>query len=143
MRITRKSRGKVQHGNVGLAPDEFHPRNVKIRVTMMVDQEIADAFRAAAVKCGIGYQTLMNEKLRESLPGLDKTLADRVADAKARAQQIAQNTGSSVGSVRTARMGVLQITPADSNEVSDSGMNDTTSLWKDITAVVNIGFAVS
>jgi hypothetical protein len=39
-------------------------------------------------------------------------------------------------------MGVLQITPADSNEVSDSGMNDTSSLEKDITAVVNIGFAV-
>ena len=70
-------------------------------------------------------------------------LAEAAKDAKARAQQIAQSTGSSVGSVRTARMGVLQITPADSNEVSDSGMNDTTSLWKDITAVVNIGFAVS
>jgi len=39
-------------------------------------------------------------------------------------------------------MGVLQITAADSNEVSDSGVNDTSSLEKDITAVVNIGFAV-
>ncbi len=39
-------------------------------------------------------------------------------------------------------MGVLQITPADSNEVSDSGMNDTSSLDKDITAVVNMGFAI-
>jgi hypothetical protein len=39
-------------------------------------------------------------------------------------------------------MGVMQITPADSNDVSDSGMNDTTSLWKDITAVVNVSFAV-
>lgn len=69
-------------------------------------------------------------------------LAEAAKDAKLRAQQIAQNTGSSVGSVRTARMGVLQITAADSNEVSDSGMNDTSSLDKDITAVVNIGFAV-
>jgi hypothetical protein len=47
-----------------------------------------------------------------------------------------------IGSVRSARMGVLQITPADSNEVSDTGMNDTSSLEKDITAVVNVGFAV-
>src|SRR2546427_12198500 len=70
-------------------------------------------------------------------------LAEAAKDAKARAQQIAKSTGSSIGSVRSARMGVLQITPADSSEVSDSGMNDTTSLWKDITAVVNIGFAVS
>lgn len=69
-------------------------------------------------------------------------LAEAAKDAKVRAQQIAQSTGSSIGSVRTARMGVLQITPADSNEVSDSGMNDTSSLEKDITAVVNIGFAI-
>ena len=69
-------------------------------------------------------------------------LAEAAKDAKVRAQQIAASTGSSIGSVRTARMGVMQITPADSNDVSDSGMNDTSSLEKDITAVVNVGFAV-
>jgi len=69
-------------------------------------------------------------------------LAEAAKDAKVRAQQIAQSTGSSIGSVRTARMGVLQITAADSNQVSDTGMNDTSSIDKDITAVVNIGFAV-
>jgi uncharacterized protein len=69
-------------------------------------------------------------------------LAEAAKDAKVRAQQIASSTGSSIGSVRTARMGVMQITPADSNDVSDSGMNDTSSLDKDITAVVNVGFAV-
>jgi len=69
-------------------------------------------------------------------------LAEAAKDAKVRAEQIAKSTGSSIGSVRAARMGVLQITPADSSEVSDSGMNDTSSLDKDITAVVNVGFAV-
>jgi hypothetical protein len=69
-------------------------------------------------------------------------LSEAAKDAKVRAQQIAQSTGSSIGSVRSARMGVLQITPADSNEVSGTGMNDTSSLEKDITAVVNVGFAV-
>jgi hypothetical protein len=69
-------------------------------------------------------------------------LSEAAKDAKARAQQIASSTGSSIGSMRSARMGVLQITPADSNEVSGEGMNDTTSLDKDITAVVNVTFAV-
>ena len=69
-------------------------------------------------------------------------LAEAAKDAKVRAQQIASSTGSSIGSVRSARMGVLQITAADSSEVSDSGMNDTSSLEKDITAVVNVSFAV-
>jgi uncharacterized protein len=69
-------------------------------------------------------------------------LSEAAKDAKARAQQIASSTGSSIGSMRSARMGVLQITPADSNDVSGEGMNDTTSLDKDITAVVNVTFAV-
>ena len=70
-------------------------------------------------------------------------LAEAAKDAKERAKRVAESTDSSIGSVRTARMGVLQITPADSNEVSDSGMNDTTSLEKDITAVVNVGFEIN
>jgi len=70
-------------------------------------------------------------------------LAEAAKDAKVRAERVAESTGSSIGSVRTARMGVLQITPADSNEVSDSGMNDTSSLEKDITAVVNVGFEIN
>lgn len=69
-------------------------------------------------------------------------LAEAAKDAKVRAQQVALSTGSQIGSVRTARMGVMQITAADSNEVSDAGINDTSSLEKDITAVVNVGFAV-
>jgi hypothetical protein len=69
-------------------------------------------------------------------------LSEAAKDAKQRAQQIASSTGSSIGSMRSARMGVLQITPADSNDVSGEGMNDTSSLDKDITAVVNVTFAV-
>jgi hypothetical protein len=71
-----------------------------------------------------------------------KMLAAAAADAKVRAEQVAKSTGSSIGSVRNARMGVMQINAADSNEVSDSGINDTSSLEKDVTAVVNVGFAV-
>lgn len=70
-------------------------------------------------------------------------LAEAAKDAKQRAIRVAESTDSSIGNVKTARMGVLQITPADSNEVSDSGMNDTSSLEKDITAVVNVGFEIN
>ncbi|HKC62488.1 MAG TPA: SIMPL domain-containing protein [Pyrinomonadaceae bacterium] len=69
-------------------------------------------------------------------------LAAASKDAKQRAQQIASSTGSTIGSVRSAKMGVMQITAADSNEVTDAGVNDTSALEKDITAVVNVSFAV-
>jgi uncharacterized protein len=92
---------------------------------------------------GILIESMAPEYIYTQLGGLKiEMLAEAAKDAKVRAEQIAQSTGSSIGNVRTARMGVLQITPADSSEVSDSGMNDTSALDKDITAVVNIGFAV-
>jgi uncharacterized protein len=70
-------------------------------------------------------------------------LGEAAKDAKVRAEKIAASTGNSIGAVRSAKMGVLQITPADSTEVSDSGMYDTSTIDKDMTAVVNISFAVN
>jgi len=69
-------------------------------------------------------------------------LGEAAKDAKVRAERIASSTGNSIGSVRSAKMGVLQITAADSTEVSDSGVYNTSTIEKDMTAVVNIGFAV-
>lgn len=69
-------------------------------------------------------------------------LGEAAKDAKVRAEKIAASTGNSIGAVRSARMGVMQITAADSTEVSDSGVSDTSSIDKDVTAVVNISFAV-
>ena len=70
-------------------------------------------------------------------------LGEAAKDAKARAEKIANSTGNSIGTVRSARMGVMQITAADSTEVSDYGINDTSTIEKDVTAVVKISFAVS
>ncbi len=69
-------------------------------------------------------------------------LGDAAKDAKTRAERIAASTENTIGSVRSAKMGVLQITAADSTEVSDQGISDTSSIDKDITAVVNISFAI-
>jgi len=92
---------------------------------------------------GILLESMSPEYYYTALGSLKiEMMAEAAKDAKLRAEKIAESTGSSIGSVKTARMGVLQITPADSNEVSDSGMNDTSSLDKDITAVVSIGFGV-
>jgi uncharacterized protein len=69
-------------------------------------------------------------------------LGEAAKDAKTRAERIAASTGNSIGAVRSARMGVMQITAADSTEVSDAGISDTSSIDKDVTAVVNVSFAV-
>ncbi|MEZ5345156.1 MAG: SIMPL domain-containing protein [Pyrinomonadaceae bacterium] len=70
-------------------------------------------------------------------------LGEAAKDARLRAERIAASTGNNIGTIRSARMGVMQITAADSTEVSDYGINDTSSIDKDLTAVVNISFAVN
>ena len=63
-------------------------------------------------------------------------------DAKQRANSMLKATGASVGRVKSMKMGVFQITPPTSNNVSDMGFNDTTSIDKKVTAVANVVFKV-
>lgn len=69
-------------------------------------------------------------------------LAAATEDARARAEAIARSAGGEVGGVRSVRMGVFQITPRFSTEVSDYGINDTSALEKDVTAVVRVSFSL-
>lgn len=66
--------------------------------------------------------------------------AEAAKDAKNRALKIAESTGSKLGNLINARMGVMQIVPKNSNEVSDYGFNDVSSIEKEIIAVVNATF---
>ena len=67
----------IKYGNVELDTDEFDKKYAKVRVTMMVDEDVVDAFRAEANKRHMGYQTLMNQKLRDCISG-DNTLERRL-----------------------------------------------------------------
>ncbi len=69
-------------------------------------------------------------------------LAEAAKDSRTRAEQIATSTGAKIGPLRQARMGVIQINPADSTETSNEGNNDTSSLDKDIITVVASTFAL-
>ena len=63
-------------------------------------------------------------------------------DARQRAQSMLSATNAKVGKVKSMRMGVFQITPIDSNSVSNMGLNDTTTIDKKVTAVANVVFNV-
>ena len=69
-------------------------------------------------------------------------LKEASKDAKQRAESMLEATNARVGKVASMRMGVFQITPADSNMVSDMGINDTSSIDKKVTAVANVVFKV-
>jgi hypothetical protein len=69
-------------------------------------------------------------------------LAKATENAKLRADNMVKATGNRIGFMRSAKMGVFQITPVNSTEISDWGMNDTSSLEKKVTAVVNASFSI-
>ena len=69
-------------------------------------------------------------------------LKKAIADAHRRAETIVEGIGGDLGAVRSAELGVYQVVPRNSTEVSDYGINDTTSREKDVYAVVSVTFRV-
>ncbi|MEP6662534.1 MAG: SIMPL domain-containing protein [Verrucomicrobiota bacterium] len=69
-------------------------------------------------------------------------LAEASHDARLRAEQICSQGNRILGGLRSARMGVFQITPLYSTQTSSEGMNDTTALEKTVTAVVTVAFSL-
>lgn len=71
-----------------------------------------------------------------------KMLEEATKDAKQRASAMLKATHNKVGKIQSVRMGVFQITPVDSTNVSDMGINDTTTIEKKITSVANVTFRI-
>ena len=64
-------------------------------------------------------------------------------EAHRRAEILVHGLGAKLGRTRSTTLGVYQITPRDATDVSDYGINDTTSRDKDVNAVVAATFAVN
>jgi len=71
-------------------------------------------------------------------------LAAASKDARTRAESMIKSAGgASIGKLRAADMGVINVNPANSTETSWDGNNDTSSLEKDIFSVVHATYALS
>jgi uncharacterized protein len=71
-----------------------------------------------------------------------RLLAAAVHDAQNRGRVLLGATGGKLGKLRGVDVGVFQVTSPNSTEVSDYGVYDTSTLRKDVTAVVNVTFAL-
>lgn len=97
----------------------------------------------SVVERGVNLQLDMPEYHYTKIADLKIEIQSEAAkDAKTRAEKIAQATDTEIGTLRDARMGVIQITPRLSNQVSGYGINDLSSIDKEITAVVNASFVI-
>lgn len=98
---------------------------------------------AGLVTAGVQVRTNAPEYLYTDLAAVKEEVQAMAAeDAMRRAGKVAASAGARLGPIRDARMGVLQVTPRHSTQVSDYGINDNSSIEKQITAVVHASFAL-
>ena len=78
-----------------------------------------------------------------TLPQLRVALVGQaIADAKARAVQIAQAGGSSVGALKSASSGVVQVLAPNSTNIEDYGTYDTSTIDKQVMVTARATFYV-
>ena len=118
-------------------------RNFEIR-SSRVDL-VAKTAEASAKLIGAGIP-LQAQPLQYVLTKLGdirpKLLAEAVRDAQNRGKVLVEASGAKLGKLRDVIVGVFQVTSPNSTQVSDYGVYDTTTLTKDVTAVVNVTFAL-
>ena len=54
------------------------PQKGKTRISIFIDNAVLDAFRARAQKGGAGYQTMMNEALRQYLSDAEQPVTEKL-----------------------------------------------------------------
>ncbi len=108
-------------------------------------QEVTDvADRSSALLAqGIPLAVQSPEYVYTKLPALrPQLLAEATKDAQNRARVIVEATGAHLGKLRGVDVGVFQVTTPNSTQVEDYGVYDTGTVEKDVTAVVNVTFAL-
>lgn len=71
-----------------------------------------------------------------------RLVGEATADARARAEQVAENSQSELGRLVSARVGVVQVNAANETEVAWEGVYNRSSVDKDVMLVVHTMFLV-
>ncbi len=92
---------------------------------------------------GIIFSTVSLEYYYSKLPEARiALLSQAIDDAKARATELAKNSGNRVGKLKSATSGVVQVQSLNSTDVSDYGMYDTSQIEKQILVTVKASFVL-
>lgn len=119
-------------------------RTITVRTPSVQRVATAAAGVTRLLQKGVFVDSTRPQYTYRGLPDLRVSiLGDASKDARTRAEEIARNTGCKIAEVRSVQMSPLQVVAPDSTEVSSYGSYDTSTIEKDVTAVVNVTFAVA
>ncbi len=143
--MTSFAREEFDHNGMSTGRILYHQYSQRFEI---VSRDVETIQTLSLTAAGLVQQGLdvMVEQPEYHFTGLDSLRisiqAAAAANATERARAIAEATGQELGPLSGARMGVLQITPVLSNNVSDYGFNDLSSIDKKITGVVSATFRI-
>ncbi|MFA5386733.1 MAG: SIMPL domain-containing protein [Candidatus Paceibacterota bacterium] len=129
--------------------DSNAPTEYELRQTVEVQSSDVDKITQIAknIQSLIEQEVLFSSDYLEyyysRLPELRVSLlSDAIKDAKVRAEKIAESSGKSVGPIRSASMGVVQVLPVNSVDISDYGSYDTRTIEKEVMVTVKALFTL-
>jgi hypothetical protein len=108
-------------------------------------KEITDIVQKSSTLLGEGIPLTAQppEYLYAQLPQLrPELLAEASKDAKTRGDRLVAAAGGRLGKLQGVSAGVFQITAHNATDTSSEGVYDTSTIDKDVTAVVSLTFAM-
>jgi hypothetical protein len=146
------SSGQYEEGTVTISRNFDRERNPTGYVLgQLFKLESSDVNRMAAlgkkasslIEKGIEFESRPVQYIFTGLESLKlEMIKAATQNAKERAQQLAESTDRKVGAPVSASVGVFQIRPQHSQEVSDYGVSDQSSIAKEIVCTVHIDFLI-
>ena len=93
------------------------------------------------INAGVIFSTQSLEYYFTKLPEERiQLLSEAVLDAQNRAVKLVEVTGKQIGSLKSASVGVVQLMPVNSTDVSDYGTYDTSTIEKELMVTVRTQF---
>ena len=118
-------------------------QTIEVRSKEVEKIDVVSRQSTELINQGITFESAAPDYFYTKLDELKiEMLAKATENAKVRAESMVKASGNKIGFMRSAKMGVFQITPVTSTDVSDYGYNDTSSLDKKVMAVVSAAFAI-
>ena len=118
-------------------------QDFKFQTSNVAQVQLLSSAISDLMKDGVRLTTYAPVYLYTDLENLKvEMIGNATENAKKRAKIISERGKFKLGNVSQVRVGIFQITPLHSTDVSDYGVNDTTTIQKEIKCVVDIDYFV-
>jgi hypothetical protein len=127
----------------GQIVDYVLSRTIKIEMADVTKVSAISAAASELLKVGVMIESHQPQFIVSNLDTLKvEMIRAATENAKIRAEELVKTTGNTIGAPRSASIGVFQIRPRHSQEVSGYGISDISSIEKEIVLTVHIEFLI-